>query len=93
MNPRILGKPRLCAARCANDQRHQSPWGEYMLDMVTFEGQIAVSEHSPGHSGILAGNEHVKPRTLGKPIFGCELQDAPMISAIGARRENIWSIR
>jgi len=41
VNPRMLGKPRLRAGRCANDQRHQSPWEEYMLDTVTFEGQIA----------------------------------------------------
>jgi hypothetical protein len=40
VNPRMLGKPRLRVARCTNDQRHQSPWGEYMLDTVTFEGQI-----------------------------------------------------
>jgi len=63
----MLGKPRLQAARCANDQRHQSPWEEYMLDIVTFEGQIAVFEDPPGHTGILAGNWYVNPRMLGKP--------------------------
>ena len=41
VNPRMLGQPRLRAARCANNQRHRSPWGEYILDTVTFEGQIA----------------------------------------------------
>jgi len=40
VSPRMLGKPRLRAARCANDQRHRSLWKEYMLDTVTFEGQI-----------------------------------------------------
>ena len=51
VNPRMLAKPRLRAARCANDQRHRSPWEEYMLDTVTFEGQIAVFEDPPGHKG------------------------------------------
>ena len=63
----MLGKPRLQAARCANDQRHRSPWEEYMLDTVTFEGQIAMFEDPPGHTGILAGNWHVNPHMLGKP--------------------------
>jgi len=67
VNPRMLGKPRLRAARCANDQRHRSPWGEYMLDTVTCEGQITVFEDPPGHTGILAGNWHVNLRVLGKP--------------------------
>jgi len=67
VNPRMLGKPRLRAARGANDQRHRSPWGEYMLDTVTFEVQITVFEDPPGHTGILAGNWHVNPRMLGKP--------------------------
>ena len=48
MNPRMLRKPRLPAERCASDQRHRTPWGEYMFDTVTFEGQIAVFEDPPG---------------------------------------------
>jgi len=67
VNPRVLGKPRLQAARGASDQRHRSPWGEYMLDTVTFEDQIAVFEDPPGHTGILVGNWYVNPRILGKP--------------------------
>jgi len=67
VNPRMLGKPRLRAARCANDQRHRSLRGEYMLDTVTCEDQIAVFEDPPGHTRILAGNWHVNPRMLGKP--------------------------
>jgi len=43
------------AAKCANDQRHWSTWGEYILDTVTFEGQITVFGHHPGHTGIFAG--------------------------------------
>ena len=47
VDPRMLGKPRLQAARCANDQRHRSMWGEYMPDSVLFEGQNAsgLCEH------------------------------------------------
>jgi len=67
VNPHILGKPRLQAAICANDQRHQSPWEECMLDAVTFEGQIAVFEDPPGYTGILAGNWYLNPHILGKP--------------------------
>jgi len=67
VNPRMLRTPRMRAARRANDQRYQSTWGEYMLDAVTFEGQITVFEDPPGHTGILAGNWHVNPRMLGKP--------------------------
>ena len=67
VNPYMLGKSRLRAARCANDQRHRSLWGEYMFDIVTFENQIAVFEDLPGHIEVLAGNWHVNPRMLGKP--------------------------
>ena len=38
----MLGKPGLRAAKCTNDQRHRSMWGEYMPDSVLFEGQNAV---------------------------------------------------
>jgi len=41
VSPRMLRMPRLRAARCANDQRHRSSWGEYRLDTVTLESQIA----------------------------------------------------
>jgi len=64
--PSMLGKPRLQAARCANDQRHRSPWEEYMLDTVTCDDQIAVFEDPSGHTGILAGNWYVNPSMLGK---------------------------
>jgi len=67
VNPRMLGKPRLRAARCANDQRHQSMWGEYMPDSVTFEGQNAVFRLPTSHTWFLAGIEPVDPHVLGKP--------------------------
>jgi len=41
LDPHVLRKPRLRAARCTNDQRHQRMWGEYMPDSVLFEGQNA----------------------------------------------------
>jgi len=66
MNPRMLGKPRLRAARCANDQRHRSPWGEYMPDSVLFEGQNAVFRLPTSHTGFLAGIEVVDPHVLRK---------------------------
>ena len=40
-DPHVLKKPGLRAARCTNDQRHQSMWGEYIPDSVMFEGQNA----------------------------------------------------
>jgi len=55
VNPCIPEKPRLRATRYTNNQRHQSSWGEYMLDAVTFDGEFAVFRHPPGHTGILAG--------------------------------------
>jgi len=55
VNPDMLGKHRLRATKCANDQRHWSSWGEYMLDTVAFEGQITVLGHSPRHTRIFAG--------------------------------------
>jgi len=62
----MLGKPRLRAARCANDQRHLSMWGEYMPDSVLFEGQNAVFGPPTSHTGILAGIEPADPRVLRK---------------------------
>jgi len=66
VNPRMLGKPRLRAARCANDQRHWSTWGEYMLDPVTVEDQNAVFRLPTSHTGVLAGIELVDPHVLRK---------------------------
>jgi len=66
VNPHILGKSRLRPSRCTNDQRHRRPWEEH-THTVTYEGQIAVFEDPPGHTGILAGNWYVTPHMLGKP--------------------------
>jgi len=41
VDPHVLRKPGTRAARCANDQLHQSMWGAYMSDSVLFEGQNA----------------------------------------------------
>jgi len=91
VNPRMIGKPRLRAARCANDRRHRSMWGEYMPDSVLFEGQNAVFRLPTSHTGFLAGNllwTHVCSESP-----DCELQDAPMISAIGAYGGSICPIQ
>jgi len=66
-DPRVLGKPGLRAARCTNDQRHPSMWGEYMPDSVMFEGQNAVFRLPTSHAGFLAGIEPMDPRALRKP--------------------------
>ena len=55
VDPRVLGKPGPRAARCANDQRHRSTWGESMIDPVTVEDQNAVFRLSTSHTGGLAG--------------------------------------
>ena len=39
VDPHVLRKPGPRAARCTNDQRHGSTWGESMLDPVTVEDQ------------------------------------------------------
>ena len=67
VNPHMFGKPRLRVARCANNQRHQSMWGEYMPDSVMFEGQNAVFLLPTSHTGFLAEIEPVDPHVLGKP--------------------------
>jgi len=50
VNLRMLGKPRLRAASCTNDQRHQSSWGEYMINTVMFEGQIVSFWRAGSHN-------------------------------------------
>jgi len=67
VDPRVLGKPGLRAARCTNDQRHQSTWGEYMLNPVTVEDQNAVFRLPTSHTGFSAGIEPVDPHMLRKP--------------------------
>jgi len=67
VDPHVLGKPGLRAARCTNDQRHWSTWGEYLLDPVTVEDQNAVFRLLTSHTGFLAEIEPVDPHMLRKP--------------------------
>jgi len=67
VDPHVLRKPGLRAARCTNDQRHRSPWGEYILDPVTVEDQNAVFRRPTSHTGFLAGIRPVDPHVLRKP--------------------------
>jgi len=65
--PRILGKPRLRAARCANDQRHQIPCGEYMFDTVTFEVQITSFWRAVPRTFDKVQDWYGKPHIFRKP--------------------------
>jgi len=40
------------AARCTNDQRHWSTWGEYMLDPVTVVGETPFFSSPPVTPGF-----------------------------------------
>ena len=78
------------AARCTNDQRHWSTWGEYMLDPVTVGGQNAAFRLPTSHTGFLVG---IRPVDLHSESLGYELQDVPMISAIRTRGGSICPIQ
>ena len=67
VDPHVLRKPGLRAARFTNNQRHRSPWEEYMLDPVTVESQNAVFQLLTSHTGFLAGIRPVDLHVLGKP--------------------------
>jgi len=67
VDPHVLGKVWLRAARYTNDQRHRSTLGESILDPVTVEGQNAVFWLPTSHTGVLARIRPVDPRVLGKP--------------------------
>ena len=66
VDPHVLRKPGLRAARCTNNQRHRSPWEEYMLDPVMVEDQNAVFRLPTSHTGFLAGMRPVEPRCAQK---------------------------
>jgi len=86
VDPHVIGKPGPRAARCTNDQRHWSTWGEYMLDPVTVEDQNAVFRLPTSHTGFLAGIELVDPHVLRKsgPRAARCTNDQPHRSTVGA---------
>jgi len=87
LNPVMIGKPRLQATKCANDQRNQSR-GE---SICSIRWRLRVKSPPPGIQ------EFWREINMWTHAYsensGYELQDAPMLNAIGAREESICSIR